>query len=231
MQCALFRDSRLRGRPPPSSVSPFFFSGTSGRACHANARASLLLGVSLALATGYTNGSATRADRCSTAESINSSFERSNAHVPTQRSHKRALLQKDGILLQKFWTRFEAIEAESFADRLQKRSRRLSAAPNRAQFRPNDHEIDLSPQLHAHDSGADIDMVVARVNHHEFDLGQIIGGKEPALIYPMSPQAPHESLSTPRTNAFSSPPHAFCSDNHLHSSIQPSPAPTTARPH
>ena len=186
------------------------------------ARASLLLGV-LALATGYTNGRVTRADRRSTAESINSSFERSNALAPMQRTQWRALLQKDGILLQKFWMRFEAIEAESFADRLQKRSRRLSAAPNRAQFRPRDHEIDLSPQLHAHDSGADIDMVVARVNHHEFDLGQIIGGREPALIYPMSPQAPHESLSTPRTNAFSSPPHAFCSDNHLHSSIQPSP--------
>ena len=147
----------------------------ASRACHANARASLLLGVSLALATGYTNGSATRADRCSTAESIYSSFERSNAHVPTQRSHKRALLQKDGILLQKFWTRFEVIEAESFADRPQKRCRRLSAAPNRAQFRPRDHEIDICITPQGDDTDGAIDLDVARVNHREFGQDLLIG--------------------------------------------------------
>ena len=140
--------------------------------------ATLLLGVSLALAYGFPGNSVTRAVRASTSTSTTWSFELPEDLAPIKRSTLRAQLSSAVNRHHTSWASAVDIHGLPGGDRPTEGALRPCARPNRDGIRPGDHENDICITSQVDDSGGAIDLVVARLNHHEFEQDLLIGGRE-----------------------------------------------------
>ena len=213
--------------------------------------ATLLLGVSLALAYGFPGNSVTRAVRASTSTSTTWSFELPEDLAPIKRSTLRAQLSSAVNRHHTSWASAVDIHGLPGGDRPADGLLRPCARPNRDQIRPRDHEIDICITPQVDDTDGAIDLDVARVNHREFGQDLLIGGKELVLISQTSPPDLHNSSKSSQTRWFTTivpnnnDPFGRCADELLYYiglmaldspmskaiASQPSLSGTSTRPH